>query len=58
VLLHCLDPMTGEPNGGAVLPANTLPEESFRDLVVLDEGGVIQALRTETGVSYTRWDCE
>jgi len=58
VLLSCLDPMTGDPTGSAVLPANTLPEESFRDLTVLDGGGVIQALRTESGVSYTRYDCE
>jgi hypothetical protein len=58
VLLYCLDGLTGAPTGSAVLPANTLPEESFRDYTVLDDGGVIQALRTEQGVSYTRYDCQ
>jgi hypothetical protein len=58
VLLTCLDPATGTPVGSAELPANTLPEESFRDLVVLDEGGVVAALRTEQGVSYQRYACD
>jgi len=57
VILSCLDPMTGTVIGGAVLPANTLPEESFRDFVVLETGGVIYAVRSETGVSYRRYDC-
>ncbi len=58
VLLTCLDPTTGEPRGSAVLPANTMPEETFRDLVVLDEGGVVFAHRTEEGVTYEQIDCE
>lgn len=58
VVLYCLDGTSGAPTGSAVLPANTLPEESFRDYTVLDDGGVIQALRTEQGVSYTRYDCQ
>lgn len=57
ILLSCLEPLKGVPVGGAVLPANTLPEETFRDLTVLDEGGVILALRSEQGVSYQRYDC-
>src|SRR5262249_1188111 len=58
VLLSCLEPLKGIPVGGAVLPANTLPEESFRDLALLDDGGVMYALRTEQGVTYSRYDCE
>lgn len=58
VLLTCLDPATGEPRGTSSLPANTMPEESFRDYVVLDEGGVMAALRTEAGVTYDVYDCE
>lgn len=58
VLLYCLDGISGTPMGTAVLPANTLPEESFRDYVVLDGGGVVQALRTEQGVSYSFYDCQ
>jgi hypothetical protein len=58
VRLSCLEPLKGVVVGSAILPANTLPEESFRDLVVLDGGGVIYAIRTEEGVSYQRFDCE
>jgi hypothetical protein len=58
VFLTCLEPLKGLPVGTAVMPANTMPEETFRDLVVLDEGGVMYALRSETGVTYQRYDCE
>lgn len=58
VFLTCLEPLKGIPVGTAVMPANTLPEETFRDLVVLDGGGVIYSLRSETGVTYQRYDCE
>ena len=58
ILLSCLDGESGAPVGSAVLPVNTLPEESFRDLIVLDGGGVIHALRTEAGVTYTLYSCE
>jgi hypothetical protein len=57
VLLQCLDPLHGQSTGSAVLLANTLPEESFRDLTVLDDGGVVQALRSAEGVSYERHAC-
>lgn len=57
IRLECLDRDRGAPLGAAVLPDNDLPEESFRDLVVLDGGGVIHALRTEHGVSYTIYRC-
>lgn len=35
-----------------------MPEESFRDLVVLDEGGVVFTHRTEEGVTYEQLVCE
>jgi hypothetical protein len=57
ILLQCLEPLKGAPEGSALLPANTLPEETFRDLTVLDDGGVIYALRSESGVTYQRYDC-
>lgn len=57
LILTCLEPLKGYPTGSAELPVNTLPEESFRDLVVLDDGGVIYSIRTEQGVSYQRYDC-
>ncbi len=58
ILLSCLEPLKGTPVGGAVLPVNTMPEETFRDLVVQNEGGVLYAQRTEQGVTYVHYDCE
>lgn len=58
VLLNCLEPLKGVVVGSAILPVNTLPEETFRDFAVLDEGGVIYSLRTDQGVSYLKYDCE
>jgi hypothetical protein len=57
IALQCLEPLKGAPAGSALIPANTLPEETFRDLTVLDDGGVIHALRSESGVTYQRYDC-
>jgi hypothetical protein len=57
VLLECMEPLKGIVVGTATLPANTLPEETFKDLTVLDEGGVIYALRSEQGVTYQAYDC-
>lgn len=58
VLLQCLEPLKGYPTGSAVLPVNVMPEETFRDFAVLDEGGVIYAVRTESGSSYQKYDCQ
>ena len=55
--LLCLSGTDGAPIGSADIPANSGPEETFRDLVVLDGGGVVYAQRTEQGVSYLRYDC-
>jgi hypothetical protein len=57
VRLLCLDPLQGRPLGQAALPANTSPEETFREMVVLDDGGVLYAVRTDEGVSLERFDC-
>ncbi|HRI68511.1 MAG TPA: hypothetical protein PK156_29985 [Polyangium sp.] len=58
VVLTCLEPLKGFPMGSVPLPVNTLPEETFRDFAVLDEGGVIYSVRTEQGVAYQRYDCQ
>jgi hypothetical protein len=58
VVLSCLDPQSGVVVGGAMLPANTLPEESLRDLAVLDQGGVVYAHRSEAGVTYQQYQCQ
>lgn len=57
VSLFCLDPEHGAPIGAAQLPANTMPEETFRDLAVLDGGGALYVLRSESGVEVMRVDC-
>lgn len=57
VQLMCLNPLDGRPLGASTLPANTMPEESFRDFAVLDNGGVVYQLRTEEGVELRRYDC-
>lgn len=58
VFLICLEPEKGTPVGTSVLPVNSMPEESFRDLVVLDQGGVVYAVRSESGVSYQHYACD
>ncbi len=57
VLLLCFDGATGRPTGQATLPANTSPDETFREFTVQDEGGVIYALRDEQGVEYRHYNC-
>ncbi|PTL82415.1 hypothetical protein [Vitiosangium sp. GDMCC 1.1324] len=57
VRLFCLDPVDGKVLGQTDLPLNTMPEETFRDFTVLDEGGVVYQYRTENGVSLRRADC-
>jgi hypothetical protein len=57
VVLTCLEPQRGATIGTAELPANTMPEETFRDMVVQDDGGVVYAVRSEQGVTYARASC-
>jgi hypothetical protein len=57
VQLVCLEPLHGEPFGGAVMPASILPDETFRDMVVLDDGGVLYAERTEQGMTVRQYRC-
>lgn len=55
--LLCLDPLDGRPLGQTRFPANTLPEETFRELTVLPEGGVLFLERTEAGPRLVRYPC-
>lgn len=57
VELLCHDEETGAVRGDVPLPANTGAEETLRDLVALDSGGVLYALRDEDGVSYRFVPC-
>lgn len=57
ITLLCLDPLDGRPLGQTRLPANTSPEETFRELTVLPEGGVLYLERTEQGPRVVRYAC-
>ena len=52
-----LDPLDGRPLGRAELPANTSADETFREMAVLDSGGVVYLYRTETFAELRRFDC-
>ena len=47
----------GEVRGVAVLPANTMPEETFRDLAVHDDGTIVYMVRSEAGVAVRSYRC-
>lgn len=57
VLLLCLDPVDGRPLGRVELPANAGADETFRELAVQEEGGVLYLHRTEQGVQVMRVSC-
>jgi hypothetical protein len=57
VLLLCLDPLDGRPLGRAELPANMNADETFRELVVQDQGGVLYMYRTEENAQIQKYDC-
>jgi hypothetical protein len=56
VEVACLS-STGDVTGVAVLPANTGPEESFRDIAVLDDGTIVYVVRTASGAEVRRYRC-
>jgi hypothetical protein len=55
--LTCMEPEHGEPIGSVDLPANTSADETFREMTVLDEGGVVYGVRTEEGIAYRYYPC-
>lgn len=57
VLLLCLDPLDGRPLGRAELPANMHADETFRELVVTDEGGVLYLYRSDEHAQLQKYDC-
>lgn len=57
IALLCLDALDGRPLGQTRFPANTMPEETFRELTVLPEGGVLFMERTEAGPRVVRYAC-
>jgi hypothetical protein len=57
VRLLCLDPLDGSPLGMADLPSSSMPEETFRDFAVADNGGVLYSVRTPEGVTLQHYTC-
>ncbi len=57
VALLCLDPLDGRPLGQTRFPANAMPEETFREMAVLPEGGVLFLERTASGPRVVRYGC-
>ena len=56
-VLLCLDPLDGRPLGRAEIPVNTNADETFREMTVLDEGGVVFLQRTEEQAQLKKYDC-
>ena len=57
VRLLCLAPADGTTIGFAVLPPNLDPDETLREMTVLDGGGVLYAMRSDEGVTIGLFDC-
>jgi hypothetical protein len=52
----CLTPM-GEPRHALTLPANTMPEDTARDLAVGNDGTILYMYRSETGMKILQYTC-
>lgn len=57
MLITCLDPLDGHQLGRAEVEPNTSADETFRELVVRDEGGVLYLFRTEQGADVRVVNC-
>lgn len=57
VHIACIDPTDGHATGRLSVPTSTLPEESFRDFSVGDDGTIVLAVRTDEGVEYRTARC-
>jgi hypothetical protein len=57
ITLLCLDPLDGRPLGQSRFAANSMPEETFRELTVLPEGGVMFLERTASGARLVKYGC-
>jgi hypothetical protein len=55
--LACVALEDGHVLGVVAVPPNVLPEETFREFAVEDDGGVLHAELGDDGVRYVRYDC-
>ncbi len=53
----CLDPATGAIRASFTLAVENPPWESYRDFAVQDGAGLVTAMRSDSGVSYTTYPC-
>lgn len=53
----CLDPVRGQTLGSIAIPTNSSPEESMRELTVLDDGQIILGHRLDEGMSFEGYRC-
>ncbi|RYE92391.1 MAG: hypothetical protein EOO75_06845 [Myxococcales bacterium] len=56
-VVACLDPARGQTLGSIAIPTNTSPEESLRELTVLDDGTIVLGHRLEEGMSFEGYRC-
>jgi hypothetical protein len=56
--VYCMEPLQGEPRGAIEIPVSSMPEETMRDMAVMDDGGVVVAERAEQGIRYLEHHCE
>lgn len=57
LVLHCLSPKDGHVLGSTEVQLNDMPEETFREFSVADDGTVYHAEMTEQGMSYRAIHC-
>lgn len=57
LILHCLSPKDGHVIGTTEVPLTELPEETFREFSVADDGTVYHAEMTEQGMNYRAIRC-
>jgi len=57
IVLYCLEPLHGAVIGTTSAPASLDPHETFRELAVADEGGVLYLHRDAKGGKLLRLDC-
>lgn len=58
IMVLCLDGRDGATLGRATFPANTVPDESFRELTVGGDGSILFLRRTDQGAQLERHRCQ
>jgi hypothetical protein len=56
--IYCMEPRRGDPLGQIDLPASSMPEETLREMAVMDEGGVVVAQPSDWGMRYVEYQCQ